>query len=78
MYFGTFLDREGYFLDTTHFPGINEKYPFRGKGIYQITGKVVEEFEYFSLEVTGLRKLAYVHDPRIAEEARHATMGISP
>lgn len=77
MYFGTFLDRKGFFLDTTHFPGINEKHPFRGKGIYQITGKVVEEFEYFSLEVTGLRKLAYVHDPRIAEEARHATMGLT-
>ncbi len=76
MYFGTFLDRKGFFLDTTHFPGINEKHPFRGKGIYQITGKVVEEFGYFSLEVTGLRKLAYVHDPRIAEEARHATMGL--
>jgi len=78
MYFGTFLDREGYFLDTTHFPGINEKHPFRGKGIYEITGKVVEEFEYFSLEVTGLRKLVYVHDPRIAEEARHATMSVAP
>lgn len=76
MYFGTFIDREGYFLDTTHFPGVNEKHPFRGKGIYEISGKVVEEFEYFSLEVTELKKLLYVHDPRMAEEARHATMGI--
>lgn len=77
MYFGTFLDRAGYFLDTTHFPGTNEKHPFRGKGIYQITGKVVEEFEYLSLEVIALKKLVYVHDPRIAEEARHATMNVS-
>ena len=76
MYFGTFIDREGHFLDTTHFPGVNEHHPFRGKGIYEVTGKVVQEFEYFSLEVTGLRKLLYVHDPRMAEEARHATMGI--
>lgn len=76
MYFGTFLDQEGHFLDTTHFPGIHEKYPFRGKGIYEIKGKVVEEFEYFSLEVTALRKLNYVHDPRVANEARHATMGV--
>ena len=75
MYFGTFIDREGYFLDTIHFPGVNEKQPFRGKGIYAIRGKVVEEFEYFSLEVSGLRKLTYVHDPRLAEESRHASMG---
>ena len=67
MYFGTFLDREGYFIDTTHFPPVAEKFPFRGKGIYRITGKVVEEFGFYSLEVTALEKLPFIDDPRYVE-----------
>ena len=42
MYFGTFLDRDGDFIDTVHFPPVAAKYPFRGKGIYKITGKVMK------------------------------------
>jgi len=57
MYFGTFLDEEGYFLDTVHFPEVARQYPFRGPGIYAIKGKVVEEFKYMSLEVTAMEKL---------------------
>ena len=34
MYFGTFLDENGNFLDTTHFPNETAKYPFKGYGIY--------------------------------------------
>ena len=40
MFFGTFLDQDGDFIDTVHFPPIAAKYPFRGKGIYKLTGKV--------------------------------------
>lgn len=57
MYFGTFYDREGVFLDTTHFPPVARKYPFRGKGCYLIKGKVAEEFEYPSIEVHYMEKL---------------------
>jgi DNA polymerase-3 subunit alpha len=39
MSFGTFLDPTGDFIDTVHFPQVNEKYPFYGKGIYRLTGK---------------------------------------
>ena len=77
MQFGTWLDREGHFIDTTHFPPIAAKYPFRGKGIYEIRGKIVEEFDFLSMEITAMRKLQYIHDPRLATEARHATMGVS-
>lgn len=77
MQFGTWLDYEGYFIDTTHFPPVAASYPFRGKGIYELTGKVVEEFDFLSIEIISMRKLAYVHDPRYAEEPRHATMGIA-
>lgn len=75
MQFGTWIDMEGHFLDTTHFPPMTAKYPFRGKGIYELIGKVVEEFDFFSLEMTSMKKLEYVHDPRLALEPRHASMG---
>lgn len=66
MYFGTFLDRDGHFIDTVHFPPIAVKYPFRGKGIYAITGKVLEEFGCINIEVVSLYKLPIIEDPRYA------------
>jgi DNA polymerase-3 subunit alpha len=57
MSFGTFLDAEGYFFDTVHFPVTLESYPFTGKGCYQIQGKIVEEFGFPSIEVTQMEKL---------------------
>ncbi|MEM9680168.1 MAG: DNA polymerase III subunit alpha, partial [Bacteroidota bacterium] len=64
MYFGTFLDDEGDFIDTVHFPPVAKKYPFRGKGIYQITGRVIEEFDCVSVEVSKMEKCAIIEDPR--------------
>lgn len=60
MNFGCFLDSAGYYFDTVHFPPQLKKYPFRGPGCYSITGKVVEEFGFFSVEVTAMQKLAFV------------------
>ena len=51
MRFGTFLDAQGQFFDTTHFPEALEAYPFRGPGIYLVLGKLVEEFGQPSMEV---------------------------
>ncbi len=67
MNFSTFLDREGAFLDTVHFPPVARAYPFRGRGIYRITGKVVEEFQYYTLEVVQMEKEAFIDDPRYGE-----------
>ena len=69
MHFGTFLDVEGYFIDTVHFPPVAARYPFRGKGIYTITGKVVEEFGFYSLEVAAMEKELYITDPRYDDQA---------
>ncbi len=69
MNFGTFLDAEGAWIDTVHFPPVVAKYPFRGKGIYKLVGKVVEEFGFLSLEVLYLEKLPYMEDPRYKVEA---------
>ena len=57
MSFGTFLDLKGKFIDTTHFPPALKKYPFEGKACYLIKGKVVEEFGFYSIEVTEMQRL---------------------
>jgi hypothetical protein len=64
MHFGTFFDCKGQFFDTVHFPQVAKKFPFRGYGIYLITGKVVEEFGFASLEVERMEKLPIKKDSR--------------
>ena len=64
MLFGTFLDSEGYFFDTTHFPDTTRRYPFKGRGVYRIKGKVTSDFGFYSLEVVAIQKLAIKPDPR--------------
>lgn len=64
MNFGTFLDDEGHFFDTVHFPNSLKYYPFRGDGVYLVLGKVVQEFGFASLEVQKMAKLPLKADPR--------------
>jgi DNA polymerase-3 subunit alpha len=64
MAFGTWIDRDGHFFDTTHFPDFLKRHPFRGKGIYFIKGKVVLEFGFPSIEVMSMQRLAFVEDER--------------
>jgi DNA polymerase-3 subunit alpha len=64
MYFGTFQDYWGTVFETVHFPPIAKQYPFRGRGIYKLYGKVTEEFDYFSIEIIQSIKLNYVEDVR--------------
>jgi len=67
MYFGNFLDKDGDFIDTVHFPPVATQYRFRGRGVYRITGKVVNEFDCISIEVTKMERLPTIEDPRYAE-----------
>jgi DNA-directed DNA polymerase III PolC len=64
MAFGYFIDIEGEYFDTTHFPNIIEKIPFRGKGVYWLKGKVIEEYGFPSLEIIDMRKCELKSDPR--------------
>ena len=64
MYFGTFQDYWGTVFETVHFPPAARQYPFQGRGIYKLYGKVMEEFGYFSLEIIQSLKLNYVEDVR--------------
>ncbi len=65
MWFGTFLDAEGNFFDTVHFPNRTPTYPFRGQGCYLILGKVVEEFGFASIKVLKFAKLPILTNPVI-------------
>lgn len=66
MQFGTFVDEEGYWIDTVHFPPVAERFPFRGKGCYLLKGKVMEEFGYASIELDYMERLDYIDrdDPK--------------
>ena len=70
MYFGTFLDVNGHWLDTVHFPQIAHRFPFRGKGIYQVYGTVIIEYECVSIEVEFMKKMGVIEDPRYSEAGR--------
>jgi len=67
MYFGTFLDRKGAFFDTVHFPPVAQRWPFRGRGVYAVSGKVVTEFDCTTIEVTRMEIQPIIQDPRYAE-----------
>lgn len=61
MHFGTWLDREGRFFDTVHFPATRtgNKTAFRPvRGVYRIRGRLVSDFGFVSLEVLAMERLA--------------------
>lgn len=62
MCFGTFLDKEGAFLDTVHFPDSLKLYPFQKGGFYMLQGKVVKEFGVWSIDVHYMRKIGWMED----------------
>jgi DNA polymerase-3 subunit alpha len=64
MHFGTFIDVNGRFFDTVHFPQAVNQYPFKGDGVYLIKGKIVSEFGFPSLEVEKMAKMPLQPDPR--------------
>ncbi|MCE6992361.1 DNA polymerase III subunit alpha [Dyadobacter sp. CY323] len=57
MYFGTFLDQEGQFIDTVHFPPVSTRFNFSVKGVYKIRGVVTEEFGFLSIEVSEITRM---------------------
>lgn len=63
MWFGTFLDQQGNFFDTVHFPNSTPKRPYSGPGCYLILGKVVTDFGFTSIEVFKFEKLPMVPNP---------------
>ena len=64
MHFAAWLDDEGEFFDTVHFPPTLLRSPFKGDGVYIILGKVVEEFGFPGVEVERMEKMPLQPDPR--------------
>lgn len=61
MHFGTFLDREGRVFDTVHFPTAAKKFPFRGRGFYEIRGTVSEDFGVPVIEVSRMERCPVIN-----------------
>jgi DNA polymerase-3 subunit alpha len=57
MYFGTFIDMNGEWIDSVHFPRSAKAYPFHGPGIYCLYGKVIEEFDFIYVQVEKMNRL---------------------
>jgi DNA polymerase-3 subunit alpha len=68
MYFGTFIDTAGQWIDTVHFPPSAKAYPFTGPGCYELKGKVVEEYDFVSIEVEYMKRLATVDRETITSD----------
>ena len=64
MSFGCFIDPAGDFWDSTQFPSVEARFPFRGRGVYRLTGKVEMEFGHCSLSVHHMEKFPWKGDPR--------------
>ncbi|MBZ4187653.1 DNA polymerase III subunit alpha [Niabella beijingensis] len=59
MFFGTFVDHNLDWIDTVHFPDSAKKFPLHSSGFYKISGKVVEDFGVFSIEVSYMEQTGY-------------------
>ncbi|MEM9298123.1 MAG: DNA polymerase III subunit alpha [Bacteroidota bacterium] len=70
MNFGTWIDVEGGYFDTTHFPPTLKKYPFKGLGCYLLLGKVVVDYDFPSIEISKMERLPMLADPRYSEESQ--------
>ncbi len=57
MFFHTFIDAAGDWLDTVFFPPTAKYYNVNGKGFYAIKGKVIEEFGVFTVDVRYCKKI---------------------
>lgn len=75
MFFGTWIDVEGNYFDTAHFPDCLEKYPFQGGGCYLLLGTVEVDFHFPTITVTKMAKIPFIPDPRYShdEDKRYET-----
>lgn len=67
MNFGTWIDCEGSYFDTTHWANNLEKYPFQGGGCYLLQGRVEVEYGFPSVMIEKMAKLPFIADPRYSD-----------
>ncbi|MEO7175934.1 MAG: DNA polymerase III subunit alpha, partial [Saprospiraceae bacterium] len=68
MNFGTWIDANGDYFDTTHWPDSLDRFPFRGGGCYLLEGRVDVDFGFPSIVVEKMGKLAFIADPRYEDD----------
>ena len=64
MYFGTWIDYEGNYFDTAHFPDCLEQYPFQGGGCYLLLGTVEVDYHFPTITIHKMAKMPFIPDPR--------------
>ncbi|WP_158962949.1 DNA polymerase III subunit alpha [Myroides fluvii] len=64
MYFGTWIDSNGDYFDSVHFPHSLQQYPFQGSGCYLLLGDIQIEYDVPTLHMLKMAKLPYRADPR--------------
>lgn len=64
MYFGTWIDAEGEYFDTAHFPDNLSQYPFQGGGCYLLLGTMAVDFHFPTITILKMAKMPFIPDPR--------------
>jgi DNA-directed DNA polymerase III PolC len=64
MYFGTWIDVEGAYFDTAHFPDSLVQYPFKGGGCYLLLGTVEIDYHFPTITIHKMAKMPFIPDPR--------------
>lgn len=66
MYFGTWIDVNGDYFDTAHFPDSLNEYPFQGGGCYLLLGTVEVDYHFPTVTIHKMAKMPMIPDPRYA------------
>jgi DNA polymerase-3 subunit alpha len=66
MYFGTWVDMNGDYFDTAHFPDNLKQFPFQGGGCYLLLGTVEVDFHFPTITIQKMAKMPFIADPRYA------------
>lgn len=64
MYFGTWIDVNGNYFDTAHFPDNLKQFPFQGGGCYLLLGVVEVDYHFPTITILKMAKMPFIPDPR--------------
>ncbi|WP_269235576.1 DNA polymerase III subunit alpha [Flavobacterium flavigenum] len=73
MYFGTWIDNEGAYFDTTHFPDSLVQNPFQGGGCYLLLGTVEIDYHFPTITISRMAKMPFIPDPRYSDSEKRYT-----
>ncbi|RKR08181.1 DNA polymerase III alpha subunit [Flavobacterium sp. 90] len=73
MYFGTWIDHEGAYFDTAHFPDSLANNPFQGGGCYLLLGTVEIDYHFPTITISRMAKMPFIPDPRYSDSEKRYT-----